>query len=278
MFRGFYTAASGMLAQQRRTEMLTNNMANANTPGFKAEQSSLRAFPEMLMRHFDGQKLPTEKGLRLPLNQVVGPINTGVYMQETTPKFIQGDLQTTGQSTDIALIDLVMPQNEQGIRGMIFFTVQNSNGDIRYTRNGDFTIDGQGFLTTASGNYVLDLAGNPIQLGSEDFTVDENGTIVGANGETAVLSLAYAANPYDLVKEGDGLYRNDGAGQLPDVRAIDGASFNVQQGALERSNVDLTRTMTDLLTAYRTFEANQKVLQAYDKSMEKAVNEVGRIG
>ena len=80
MFRGFYTVASGMLAQQRRTEMLTNNMANANTPGFKEDQSSLRAFPEMLLQRMDdqGAHIPTQKGLNLPFNKQIGSLSTGV--------------------------------------------------------------------------------------------------------------------------------------------------------------------------------------------------------
>lgn len=278
MFRGFYTAASGMLAQQRRTEMLTNNMANANTPGFKADQSSLRAFPEMLLKRFDEQKVPTKNGLNLPYNQIVGSLNTGVYMQEVMPKFIQGDLQDTGQTTDMALIDIIMPANQEtGYNGSVFFTVQNAAGEIRYTRNGDFTLDGQGFLTTASGNYVLDSTGNRIQLSSDQFTVNENGMIQGAAGETALLGISYSANPFELIKEGDGLYRTEGAEPLGDARGVAGAQFSLQQGKLERSNVDPSRSMTDMLTAYRTFEANQKVLQAYDKSMDKVANEVGRV-
>lgn len=278
MFRGFYTVASGMLAQQRRTEMLTNNMANANTPGFKADQSSLRAFPEMLLQRFDEQKVPTVNGLNLPVNKQVGPINTGVYMQEVMPKFIQGDLQETGQSTDLAFLDVVMPQNQEtGYSGSIFFTVQNAAGETRYTRNGDFTLDGQGFLTTSSGNFVLDAGGNRIQLSSDQFKVDESGLLQGAAGENVLLGIGYSANPFQLVKEGDGLYRTEG-GALGDARAQAGVQFSLQQGKLERSNVDVSRTMTDMLTAYRAFEANQKVLQAYDKSMDKAANEVGRIG
>lgn len=279
MFRGFYTVASGMLTQQRRTEMLTNNMANVNTPGFKADQASLRAFPEMLLQRYDKQNIPTEKGLNLPHNQVVGPINTGVYMQEAIPKFIQGDLQDTGQQTDLALLDVVMPQNEEnGLNGTIFFTVQNPDGAVRYTRNGDFTLDGQGYLTTASGNYVLDVEGNPIQLASDQFTVNENGLLQGAIGEVALLGLGFSDNPYQMVKEGDGLFRTVDDAVLADARGTEGVQFSLKQGFLERSNVDMNRTMTDMLAAYRSFEANQKVLQAYDKSMDKAANEVGRIG
>ncbi|TKC16956.1 flagellar hook-basal body protein [Robertmurraya kyonggiensis] len=278
MFKGFYTVASGMLAQQRKTEMLTNNMANANTPGFKAEQSSMRAFPEMLLKSYETKQIPTEKGLNLSSGQVVGSINTGVYMQEAMPNFIQGALQDTGQKTDLALIDSLMPTNEDGIKGTVFFTVQNAAGETRYTRNGDFTLDGQGYLTTGSGYYVLDREGDRIQLSSDQFAVDGEGYLQGAAGENANLGIAFSANPYQMVKEGDGLYRTADGAELGDARAAAGVDFNLQQGFLEGSNVDTGRTMTDMLTAYRAFEANQKVLQAYDKSMEKAANEVGRIG
>lgn len=279
MFKGFYTAASGMLAQQRKTEMLSNNMANANTPGFKADQSSLRAFPEMLIRQFGQTTLPTENRLKVSTSDIVGPLNTGVYMQEAMPNFIQGSLQETDQSTDIALIDINMPVNQEtGLNGSVFFTVQNQGGEIRYTRNGDFTLDGQGFLTTFDGFYVLDNGGNRIQFSSDQFTVLEDGTIQGANGETASLGIGYSANPQQLMKEGNGLYRTAGGEALPNALTQNGVAFSLKQGFLESSNVDATRTMTDMLAAYRSFEANQKVLQAYDKSMEKAANEVGRIG
>lgn len=278
MFKGFYTVASGMLAQQRKTEMLTNNMANANTPGFKAEQSSMRAFPEMLLKSYETKQIPTEKSLSLSSGQIVGSINTGVYMQEAMPNFIQGALQDTGQKTDLALIDSLMPTNEDGIQGTVFFTVQNAEGETRYTRNGDFTLDGQGYLTTGSGYYVLDREGDRIQLSSDQFAVDGNGYLQGTAGENANLGIAFSANPYQMVKEGDGLYRTADGAELGDARAAAGVDFNLQQGFLEGSNVDTGRTMTDMLTAYRAFEANQKVLQAYDKSMEKAANEVGRIG
>lgn len=278
MFRGLYTAASSMIAQQRKTDLLTNNMANAQTPGFKADQASMRAFPEMLLQRMGRKDIPTENGLSLPENRLVGPINTGVYMQEMMPKFIQGDLRQTDLNTDLALVDINMPINpENNESGTIFFTVENANGDLRYTRNGNFTLDGQGFLTTASGYYILDVNGNRIQLTSDQFVVNENGVLQGENGETATLGIAFSANPYNLVKEGDGLYAST-EGALPSAYGAAGVQFSVRQGFLENSNVDLSQSMTQMLMAYRTFEANQKVVQAYDRSMDKAVNEVGRIG
>lgn len=272
MFKGFYTVASGMFAQQRRTEMLTNNMSNANTPGFKADQSAMKAFPEMLLQRFDKAQISTEKGLSLPFNKEIGTINTGVYMQEAIPKFIQGDLRDTGRKTDVALLDVTMPEN-----GSVFFAVTGADGSVRYTRNGNFTLDAEGYLTTASGQYVLDASGGQIQLSSDQFTINEAGVITGENGERANLGVAFANDPLRMVKEGDGLFRTEDGAPLPNAAGQAGVQFKLQQGFLEQSNVDISRTMTDMMTAYRAFEANQKILQAYDRSMEKAVNEIGRL-
>lgn len=279
MLRGFYAAATGMIAQQRRTEMLTNNMSNANTPGFKADQSSIRAFPEMLLQHFDQKTVPTQNGLNLPNERLVGAINTGVYMQETMPTFKQGDLQETQKTTDMALVDIFMPVGPNGKNASVFFTVANDQGNVSYTRNGNFTLDQQGYLTTPRGHYVLDTEGERIQLASDQFKVNENGEVYENDQLVARLGVAYAEDPYQLIKEGDGLFRMPEGGQLPILynNAIPEVDFAIQQGAIERSNVDPSRAMTEMLTAYRAFEANQKVLQAYDQSMQKTVTEIGRI-
>jgi flagellar basal-body rod protein FlgF len=272
LLQGFYTAASGMLAQQRRIEMLTNNIANANTPGYKADQAALRAFPELLLSRLEEITTPTKETRSFPAGSVVGPINTGVYMQELIPNFRQGDIKETGQPTDMALINGTLPANA----GTLFFVVENENGDIRYTRNGNFTLNPQGFLTTNDGWYVLDENGQRIQLPSTDFTVNPDGTIVADNNRIARINIAFAANPNALAKEGNGLFRSEN-GVLPSALNNPNITYTLKQGFLERSNVDLNRAMTDMLSAYRAFEANQKIVQAYDRSMDKAVNEVGRL-
>jgi flagellar basal-body rod protein FlgG len=152
MLRGFYTAASGMLAQQRRTELLTNNMSNANTTGYKADQLSVRSFPEMLISSMGGETVPTESKLSMSNFSQVGGLSTGVYVQEANPLFTQGTLEETQLNTDISLVD---ENQETGQRGSVFFTVQDGDGAIRYTRNGSFTLDGQGYLTTPSGHYII---------------------------------------------------------------------------------------------------------------------------
>ncbi|WP_106496082.1 flagellar hook-basal body protein [Lentibacillus sp. Marseille-P4043] len=266
MLRGFYTAASGMIAQQRRQEALSNNIANANTPGYKADQPTLRAFPELLMQQMGSRQIPTKKGLNLPVQQDIGSLNTGVYVQENVPNYAQGDVRETGISTDMALINGELPDET----GSLFFTVQNEAGEQQYTRNGNFTVDGQGFLTTNQGYYVLDQAGNPIQTGGMEFTVTENGDIQ-VGGQTIPLGIAYTADANALEKVGNGLF----AGEADAVPA--GETFTVKQGFLERSNVDALQSMTEMMESYRTFETNQRVLKAYDESMGKAVSEIARL-
>ncbi|AGT33690.1 flagellar basal body rod protein subunit C [Geobacillus genomosp. 3] len=275
MLRGLYTAAGGMLAQQRRVEMLTNNLANAETPGYKADAAAMRAFPELLMTRLEDASLPSAPPRAVPTQTVIGPLNTGVYMQELIPNFRQGDVNETGLATDVAIVDGQVPADpESGRRGALLFAVENGQGDIRYTRNGHFTVSPDGYFTTQDGWYVLDDNGGRIAVPNETFTVRDDGTIIAENREIARLGVVFAADPQTLVKEGNGLFRST-AGPLP--QAPGNVTYTVKQRFLERSNVDIERAMTDLLAAYRAFEANQKIIQAYDRSLDKAVNEVGRL-
>ncbi|MGE7763695.1 flagellar hook-basal body protein [Peribacillus sp. NPDC096540] len=279
MLRGFYTAASGMLTQQRRTEMLTNNMSNANTTGFKSDQTSVRSFPEMLLSNIDSKTIPTENKLSISRLSQVGSLSTGVYVQETNPIFTQGTLEETQLNTDLALADENLPINERtGRQGAVLFTVQDVEGGLRYTRNGSFTLDGQGYLTTSNGYYVLDENNERIQLDSDQFTVTENGVILEGNVQKARLGIGFSDNPSaQLMKNGEGLYKVVNDEELPSAYADAEVSFSTKQGFLEGSNVDQSRTMTEMMSSYRSFEASQKVLQAYDKSLDKAVNEVGKL-
>src|SRR5699024_5603858 len=120
-----------MIAQQRHQETISNNIANVNTPGCKADQASLRAFPELLIQQIAKKNVPTTRGLNLPVNQPIGGLNTGVYVQETVPDFTQGPVRETGLLTDVAIVNGALPDETGGL----FFTVQNEAGDIRYTRN-----------------------------------------------------------------------------------------------------------------------------------------------
>lgn len=266
MLRGFYTAASGMVAQQRQQEALSNNIANANTPGYKADQSTMRSFPEMLIQQMDSKQVPTSRGVNMPTRHPIGPLNTGVYVQEMIPHFGQGDLRETGTSTDLALINGQFPDET----GSVFFTVQNSDGDVRFTRNGHFAIDGEGYLVTSEGYYVLDQNENPIQTNGEEFTVSSDG-VIQLDNQDIPLGIAYVANTNELAKEDTGLLNGEADGMPANT------TYQVQQRALEQSNVDAMQMMTQMNESYRMFETNQKVLKAYDESMGKAVSEIGRI-
>lgn len=272
MLRGFYTATSGMMAQQRKQEVLSNNMTNALTPGYKQDQATLRAFPELLLQRMENTQLPVSSDRKHLTMTEIGAINTGVYVQETIPDFTQGTLRETGTTTDMALIQGAIPDEE----GMVLFQVQNNDGEIRYTRNGNFTVDGEGNLTTNQGYYVLDANGNPINTDGQAFTVTPEGLLQLENGEIPI-GVSYTANANDLIKNGEDLFEVE-EGALQDARAVAGLQFEIQQGYLESSNVDTGQTMTEMMQAYRAFEANQKVVQAYDRSLDKAVNEIARLG
>ncbi|TWT03687.1 flagellar hook-basal body protein [Planomicrobium sp. CPCC 101079] len=278
MFRGLYTATSGMMAHNRKQQVLTNNLSNANTPGFKQDQTVLRAFPEQLLSAM-GKGTAMQSG-----SQKIGTLNTGVYAQEGIPSFTQGALKETGNSTDISLMSEMLPVNpETGQKGTIVYAVRTENGEVRYTQNGQFTVDQDGFLRTSDGHSVLNQDLTPINVISKEFTVQNDGQITLENGASpGSLWIGYTENPAQLVKEGQGLLRWDGAEadapqSVEDVPLLNDSASFVQQGYLEQSNVDLTTTMTEMMSTYRGFESNQKVIQAYDRSMEKAVNEIGRI-
>lgn len=266
MFRGFYTAASGMLSQMRQQQMVTNNLANVNTPGYKTDRASSRAFPQMLLERVGGEGTPVP--------EAVGGLSTGTYLQETMPRFQQGDLKETGNNADMALLQGNVPDED----GALFFAVQNGDGEIRYTRNGNFTVDGRGRLTDNQGNLVLGMNGEPITVADGRFTVEDDGTVTSEGNTAGQMQVAYADDPMDLVKEGDSLFHLDGGGALPTAEDNADIQYQIKQNFLERSNVDSEQAMTQLMSSYRNMESNQKVLQAYDSTMDKAVNQVGRIG
>ncbi|AXF56363.1 flagellar hook-basal body protein [Salicibibacter kimchii] len=274
MIRGFYQAASGMITGQRQTEMLGDNLANIHTPGHKGDHGPMRTFPNMLIQAMNNGDTGA--------NGIIGDIPTGVYMQERVPDSRQGDLRETGAGTDVALLQGVLePDADTGEPGMLLFAVQEEGGDVQYTRNGNFAVDGQGFLTTGAGDYILGTDGEPLEVGNEGFTLEADGEITADSGAfVGQLEIAHAPDPLQLVKTGSGLLQYDGEAleELPSAVGDDAYPYELQQQFLERSNVDIGQTMTDMTQAYRQFEANQTVLQAYDQNMQRTVNDIGSIG
>lgn len=265
MFRGFYTAASGMLTQMRREQIMTNNLTNVNTPGYKADSAVTRAFPQMLIERIKNGQVQDSK---------VGSLATGVYVQETIPKFAEGGLKETGQKTDVALLQGNVPDSA----GTLFFAVQNANGNVRYTRDGNFTVDGAGRIVDNNGDFVLGTNGQPITVADPQFQLNSDGTVVDKGKVAGHIQVAYSANPMNLVKQGNGLFKVQNGNPLPTAVGNANISYQLKQGYLERSNVDVEQSMVDLMNAFRNLQANQQVLKAYDQTMGLAVNKVGTLG
>ncbi|WP_270166274.1 flagellar hook-basal body protein [Paenibacillus sp. SYP-B4298] len=288
MLRGLYTAAAGMVTQQRRHDTVTNNISNLNTPGFKQVNAIARSFPEMLIEL---------TGLGEEHSKRLGAVNTGVFAEESLSIHLQGDLSATDRASDFAIIsDIDVPgmtfdasgkyvdaNGQVTFQPQVFFTLQDRNGETRYTRDGKFTLNNEGFLVTGDGSFVLGADNNPIQF---DPNIAINQLILGANhqfidsvtgletGEQ--LLLTRIENPNQLVREGNSKFQLVGEGNV--TRPVnDQDRFEVRQGYVERSNVDPSQSMIDIMAALRAYEANQKVVQYYDRSLEKAVNEVGRV-
>ncbi|MNI04974.1 Flagellar basal-body rod protein FlgG [compost metagenome] len=291
MLRGLYTAAAGMVTQQRRHDTATQNIANLNTTGYKQVDSVSHAFPEVLISAMSGGTV-----------KPVGRMNTGVFAEQSVSQYLQGDLIESGKPADFALsTDLqvadpatganinfdgsgkyITPDGEVIYRPQAFFTVQDNDGNQLYTRNGSFTVNAAGEVLSAGGFKVLDSNGNPLILtGPQDkLKVDGQGNLLNpATGRPSGtrLGISVVTRPQELVRDGNGVFHADDVDNA-DIRFANGTdNLQVRQGYLENSNVDATKVTVDMNAAYRAYEANQKVIQFYDSSLQKAVNEVGRI-
>ena len=169
MIRGLYTAASGMLTQQQRQSLLTNNLANINTPGYKTDQGMIRAFPEVMIHAF---RLENNR------SQPIGLLHQGVFVEESIPLFVQGDVMETGVAEHMAIWDQELaPEPGAENKPTLFFTVEDGEGKRFYTRSGLFTVDAAGQLVTPEGYMVLDDWNYPIQVNGRKFTINEKGMI-----------------------------------------------------------------------------------------------------
>ncbi|MBQ4900051.1 flagellar hook-basal body protein [Paenibacillus sp. Marseille-P2973] len=298
MLRGLYTAASGMITQQRRHDTVTQNIANINTPGYKQVNAVSHSFPDMLISLVGDKESGNAKR--------IGKLSTGVFAEESLASYVQGDLRETGKASNFGLLSslnlndpatglpiafdasgkYLSEDGEVIYRPEAFFSVLDNNDQVRYTRDGNFTVNAAGDLLTSQGQRVLGVDGNPIvlpagmsinQVQSDavgNFVYYENGVAV----PVARLGVAVVNRPQELVREGNGVYRAEDP-EAADIRigltVEDEAA--VRQGYLETSNVDTAQAMVDLLAAQRAYESNQKIIQYYDKSLDRAVNDIGRV-
>lgn len=251
MIRGLFIGASGMLVELRRADLIANNLANATTTGFKRDDLVAESFGTMLLRRFDDQ---VSSGLPPVAAPVVGELGLGAAGTRTAVDWAQGEFTETGNPLDLAL------------SGAGFFAVQTPAGE-RYTRDGSFTRDRDGYLVTEGGHRVLGERG-AIRLDGAVVEISGDGTVM-ADGQRVDRLRLVQFQGGALTKQGENLFAANGpAGQAP---------ATVIQGELERANVNVVREMINLIAAQRNYETNQRLLQAEGELLSKAVNEVGRV-
>ena len=251
MIRGLYSSALGMLASQAQSGIISDNIANVRTPGYKEEIGTNTAFPAVLIERMGGNQTSAPTPL--------GGMGTGVSVDSATLANVQGALQPTGVKTDLAL-------TSPG-----YFVVQTPGGE-RYTRNGHFQLNSKGGLQTPDGYALLGQKG-PIGPLSPDFSVNSDGTILDKGQSVDQLRVVQIpAN--GLQREGQSLYSST---QPVQASGAAGGAVQIVQGSVEASNVDISGQMVQMMAAMKAYEANQKVIQTEDGMLDKAVNEVGKI-
>ncbi len=257
MLRGLYTAWTGMVNEQKRLDVISNNMANSNTVGYKDEKVASQAFDQVL-----GIKI--RDGSQAYHNERIGKLSLGVKIGETYTDYSQGSVRETGGTYDLALSG----------SGFFVVNVTDKTGEVhtRYTRDGRFHVTKDGLLVDADGNPVQGENGNIIiDPSSKSVTISGTGQIT-ADGEMIDTLKVVDFADYDyLYKYGDTMYE-----------PVDGATFKdaeaeILQGYTEQSNVNVVREMVDMITITRAYEANQKVIHSYDSMLDKSVNQVGAL-
>lgn len=256
MIRGLYTASAGMNVQTKKMDIISNDLANVNTTGYKKDTAIVASFPQILAHRINDMQNQT------PNNGAIGNMSLGARIDEIYTNYTQGSVIKTDGIMNLA------------IQGDGFFAVQTPAG-VAYTRDGNFSINQFGQVVTKEGYYVLTQGGAPLELG-EDFLSSTQGVVVKDNGAVYKgseyvdnLALVQFQDKKTLTKLDDNLYQGQGAG----------APFtgSILQGYLEASNVNPVTAMVDMITVSRAYEANQKVVQTQDSLLGKTVNEVGRV-
>lgn len=261
MIRGLYISASSAVSEGKRIDTISNNIANANTTGFKKDMLITESFPEVLVMQMGGASTGSISGIRMPAPfNYIGTLNAGVHVDVVATDFAQGHHDPTGNPLDVA------------ISGTGFFTVE-ANGGERYTRDGNFLIDGEGYLVNKDGYKVLGEKGY-IKISDGDIKINKKGEITSEGVLVDKLKTVDFQNYSALMKEGDNLYAIISEEWAGNEKAFEGI---VHQGFIEGSNVNAVKEMVDMITMLRSYEANQKLIKAHDELLGKAVNEVGRL-
>lgn len=266
MIKGLYTAYTGMVNEQNRLDVLSNNLANADTNGFKKEGTTTQSFAEQL-----AVKIKDSSYFGMP--QALGHVDTAVHIGETYTDYSQGNYKVTDSQYDFAL-------DGDGFFA-VAFTDKAGNTSVKYTRDGAFTVNTQGYLVTKDGDYVLNSNGarngvanqgsyirvNP----NQELKVDEQGNVFQDDVQVASIGVVDFQNYDYLEKYGENLY------DMAEGGARIASAAKVNQGCIEASNVNVVSEMVNMITISRAYQAGQKVINSIDETLEKTVNQVGKV-
>lgn len=257
MVRGLFTSWTGMANEQKRLDIISNNLANSATVGYKKDSVTNQSFDDFLT-------IKVKDASELYNDRPIGTMNLGVKLGEVYTDFKQGSLRETGNTFDLA------------IEGSGFFNISTRDADgnqvIRYTRNGVFTMDQNGRLIDSDGNSLMGESGEiTIPTDASNIAIDLDGSIY-ADGVyiDRIITTDFEDYSY-LVKQDDRMYTaQDGATTLNGTGAI-------RQGFTEQSNVNVISEMVEMIAVTRAYEANQKVIQTVDGTLDLAANSVGKV-
>ncbi|MEZ5975009.1 MAG: flagellar basal-body rod protein FlgG [Planctomycetota bacterium] len=254
MLRSLLTAASGMKAQQMQVDTIANNIANANTTGFKKNRLS---FQSLYYQTYRNQGAPLGGGAIDATGLQVG---SGTEISGSAMMMEQGQIEQTGNFFDVA------------IQGPGFFEIQMPNGELRYTRDGSFRRNLNGELVTAQGAYL-----NPrvtLPNGVTEVSISESGVVsyqddAGVNVLVGELQVFRFPNPTGLRAEGGNLLSaNESSGAAAGSAPGQNGAGTLQQGALERSNVTTVEELVSLIVAQRNYEVNSRAIQVSDEMLQ----------
>lgn len=263
--KGIYSALSGAIAQSQQLDTIANNIANANTPGFKGDRKTFREHLTILDKPPDVITVPRVPASIESFFDMQGTDKSYVGVSGNYTNFSQGGLKRTNNPLDVAL------------EGPGFLEVLTPQGS-RLVRKGIMSLSPNGTLVTSEGYPVLQKGAGPaeqriIQLGQGAVTFSNQGEIYQDGDAVANLNIVEYATTGHLKKIGHSLY----ASTDPLIQPIPNPSTQVKQGFIETSNVNVVKEMTDMIQTTRNFESANKVIKAYDAMDDKLVNEVPRL-
>ena len=251
MLRGYYTSVNGILNEERILNVITNNLSNTNTAGYKSDAAIPTTFHDNLLLLANGERS-----------------ETGTIRYRT--------LEQTKTSLESGTFEQTFSRLDMAVMGSVYFNIQRrDSGEVLLTRNGQFNIDNEGYLALGSAGRVIDDNGDPIQLGTANFTVREDGLIQVDDGREIQLALTFLPDDSDIEKVDTNLmrpYEDVGWGNIPE-----GMVYRIRQGWYERSNVNVAAEMAKAMDANSLFRANSQALQIINSVNQLAVNNLMKI-